>query len=94
MGPRRKGTMHTKEANDTQLRVVLPRRWVNELDAIAAAHFMTRLAAMRQLLRRELNRELENLTSQLEQIERFNVTTNTIRERADVICQRRAKHGQ
>ena len=46
---------------DSQIRLLLPSKWVEELDAIAASRHITRLALIRGYLRSRLDHDLQNL---------------------------------
>lgn len=51
----------SKLLNDAQLRLLLPKEWVAELDTIASVRCSTRLALIRQYLRRQIDHDLINI---------------------------------
>lgn len=50
-----------KSINNSQLRLLLPSDWIDELDTIAREHFKTRLALLRQYIREKMDEDLSEL---------------------------------
>ena len=61
-----------KSINDAQLRLLLPRYWIDELDAIAREQFTTRLALIRQYLREKIDQDLSDLNEIIARREQIN----------------------
>lgn len=59
-----------KPINNSQLRLLLPKEWIDELDSIAREHFKTRLALIRQYLREKIDQDLFDLDEKVAQRER------------------------
>ena len=49
----------------TQLRLIIPKEWVAELDALASFRVISRLALIRLFIREALNNELQNFDDQV-----------------------------
>ncbi len=48
----------------TQIRLLIPRQWVQELDTLAATRFVTRLGLIRLFLRARIDQELAQANEQ------------------------------
>ena len=48
-------------SNDFQLRLLLPREWVDELNTLAKAKYKSRLSLIRQYLRTQIDRDFLEL---------------------------------
>jgi len=65
---------------DAQIRLTLPRSWIEELDTIAASRHMTRLALIRGYLRSRINKDLENLANHWGIVQRNKETCQKLRK--------------
>ena len=71
-------SFQTKEI--AQIRLLIPSEMVRELDTIASSRDMTRLAVIRFLLRNQIDAELSQLETYLEQVERRRDTHQRLQE--------------
>lgn len=71
-------SIQTKEI--TQIRLLIPTEMVHELDTIATSRDMTRLALIRYLLRHQIDSELGQLESYLENVDRRKQTHQRLQE--------------
>ena len=55
----------SSKQKQTQLRLILPVDWMRELDVIARARFISRLALIRHYLRACLNEDIEHFRQEL-----------------------------
>jgi hypothetical protein len=62
---------NTKLINDAQLRLLLPKEWIAELDTIASIRFTTRLALIRHYLRKHLDQDLIRLDDNIQAREKI-----------------------
>jgi hypothetical protein len=54
--------------NDTaQIRLLVPKAWVQELDTLAKSRFLTRLGLIRFYLRSQMDQDLQQLSEMLEE---------------------------
>ena len=54
--------MAKEKTKITQLRLLLPKTWISELDNLAASRFLTRLGLIRFYLRSQMNEDLAQLS--------------------------------
>lgn len=71
-------SINTKEI--AQIRLLIPKEMVSELDTIASSRDMTRLSTIRFLLRNQIDAELSQLETYLEQVERRRNTHQRLQE--------------
>ena len=64
----------------SQIRLLVPTEMVRELDTIASSRDMTRLGLIRFLLRHQIDQELSQLETHLEQIDRRRSTHQRLQE--------------
>lgn len=58
----------TSSNNDTaQIRLLVPKEWVQELDTLAASRFLTRLGLIRFYLRSQMDQDLNQYSEMTEQ---------------------------
>ena len=62
-----------------QIRLLLPKDWVPELDALAASRFITRLSLIRFYLRKMMNDELAQLSTHFQNLQQHQATCTKIR---------------
>jgi len=68
-----------------QIRLILPKDWIPDLDSIAASKFISRLDLIRRYLRECADRDLTSLKSQLEMVEDLKNVSQKILSRAKSI---------
>jgi len=71
-------SFHTKEI--AQIRLLIPKEMVRELDTIASSRDMTRLGLIRFLLRHQIDSELSQLENYLQDITRRKRTHQRLQE--------------
>ena len=64
---------------DAQIRLLLPSKWVEELDAIANSRNITRLALIRGYLRSRIDHDLQNLAKYWGIVKANEATCNELR---------------
>ena len=69
-----------KKRNDFQVRLLIPREWVEQLDAIAAAKYLSRLALIRGYLKNRMDRDLKRLSHWAAIKERNLRTSSTVKQ--------------
>lgn len=62
----------------TQLRLILEKDWVKELDLLARTRFVSRLAVIRYYLRQMMDKDLAELTENLEKRRQFKLTQEAV----------------
>ena len=68
-----------KFKNDGQVLLLLPKEWVKELDILARANFVTRLALIRKYLRKAMDDHL----SQLDHISKIQEKNDRVRRNVE-----------
>ena len=63
-----------------QIRLLLPKEWVAELDNLAATRYLTRLGLIRFLLRSKMNEELSTLAEHFKATEQNKHTHQQIKQ--------------
>lgn len=69
-----------KSKNDAQIRLLLPKKWVHELDILAASRSIKRLAVIRLYLRIMMDKELGDLTDLYKKREQFEITKKKLKQ--------------
>ena len=59
-----------------QVRLIIPREWINQLDIIARSRFSSRMAVLRSYIRAQLDRDLANLDDQLALVQKNHRTVD------------------
>jgi|GEM_PF-1887502 len=70
----------TSSDNDTaQIRLLVPKEWVQELDTLAASRFLTRLGLIRFYLRNQMDQDLSQLAEMLQDRQNLKRTHNSLK---------------
>jgi len=70
----------TSSDNDTaQIRLLVPKEWVQELDTLAASRFLTRLGLIRFYLRNQRDQDLSQLAEMLQDRQNLKRTHNSLK---------------
>ena len=71
-------TSSTLDNDTSQIRLLIPRDWVAELDDLAASRFLTRLGLIRFYLRNQMDQDLNQLEEVLHQREKLQRTHSSL----------------
>ena len=63
----------------TQIRLLVPKDWVQELDTLAKSRFLTRLGLIRFYLRSQMDQDLQQLSEMIEQRSDLNSAHRSIK---------------
>lgn len=68
------------KTDNGQVRLIIPREWISQLDTVARSKFSSRMALLRHYIRWQLDKDLENLSEQLETYDRQRHTLSRFTE--------------
>ena len=72
----------TKESDSKKayasILLLIPQEWLEELNTLAAARFLTRLGLLRFYIRQEMNKDLLDLTEHFKQRNQFKRTKSDV----------------
>ena len=71
----------TIKPKQTQIRLLIPEEWAQELKSLSKAHFTSRLALLRKYIREKMKEDFEQLSRDFDTWNRLKPTTTDLQER-------------